>query len=429
MIDPDGLLRRPTAPPPDHQGQHERPEVCIFEAPADVWTLVDALSNIGFRTIANPPVEDPNFPRDAGAFAAVVIADGAHESLKLAGELSPNYPVLYIASELSIENWLAAARAGVDTIVSRPIELRELADWLNDHVGRYRERQLSVLVVDDDEILAETYALALENAGISAFVATNSTAALDQIMSKQIDLVLLDIQMPNVSGIDLAKAVRQSRRYLSIPIVFLSFERDPTRQFEARSLAGDDFISKPIDLQQLVPLVRMKAQRAISLRKMMDRDGLTGLLNQGRFIDRLRHEMERCRRTGAELSLVFVDIDHFKSVNDTYGHICGDHVLRTLARVLSIGLRQIDTVGRYGGEEFAVLLHNTAPEAACGPLERIRRNFSQLEFRGKDAPFFVTFSAGIAGSRRYSTTEDLIFAADQNMYRAKAAGRNRIVVK
>ena len=285
------------------------------------------------------------------------------------------------------------------------------------------------MVIDDDEILAATYALALENAGMRVLVETDAAGALLKIMTTQIDLILLDIHMPGVTGVELAAAVRQLRRFLPIPIVFLSVERDPVRQIEARRLGGDDFVSKPVDLRSLVSLVQMRADRAVALRNMMDRDSLTGLLNHGSFVDRLHHEMARCRRTGDELSLVFVDLDRFKNINDTYGHIFGDRVLQTLARVLTVGLRKADVVGRYGGEEFALLLLGASPEGACIAVDKVRRQFSQIEFRAKDSTFFVTFSAGVSGSRKCQTAEELISAADFNMYRAKATGRNRIVEK
>jgi len=127
------------------------------------------------------------------------------------------------------------------------------------------------------------------------------------------------------------------------------------------------------------------------------------------------------------MSLALLDLDHFKNVNDSHGHIFGDHVLRTVARVLSVGLRQIDVIGRYGGEEFAIILLDTPPEAACAAVDKLRRRFSKIEFQGKSAPFFSTFSGGVCGSRMQQTTEALITAADEQLYRAKAAGRDRMM--
>jgi diguanylate cyclase (GGDEF)-like protein len=125
--------------------------------------------------------------------------------------------------------------------------------------------------------------------------------------------------------------------------------------------------------------------------------------------------------------LCLLIFDHFKSINDSYGHLSGDQVLRTLARTLSVGLRKINIIGRYGGEEFGVLLLDTPAKAAFAVADKIRQRFSAVESRAKTDKFFVTFSAGIAGSRGHVTPEALISSADDQMYLAKAEGRNRIV--
>jgi len=416
---PSGLANAPR--------QREWPDVCIFDQPDNIEPLADALLKIGFRAFASLGGASPGARPAPTSFSAAIIADSVDDHLRLAADMAALCPVLFIASEVTAASRIAAARVGVDGILLRPLDVNELAEWLNDLVGVRQRRPLSILIVDDDEALAETYALALQNAGMRAVVATNPAVAFDQIAMAHIDLVLMDIQMPDVSGIELARAIRQSRRYRSLPIVFLSAERDPARRLEARQLGGDDFIAKPVQLSRLVSLVRMRATRAIELQSMMDRDSLTGLLNHGRFIDRLHHEFERCKRTGAEMSLALLDLDHFKNVNDSHGHIFGDHVLRTVARVLSVGLRQIDVIGRYGGEEFAIILLDTPPEAACAAVDKLRRRFSKIEFQGKSAPFFSTFSGGVCGSRMQQTTEALITAADEQLYRAKAAGRDRMM--
>ena len=389
--------------------QHERPAVCIYAAPEELEHLTETLSKIGYRALAHSYAAHNRPPPLAERYAAAVVVDSVDNPLEFAAEMSFQCPVLLISSQGST------------------LDVSELVEWLNDLVGPHRETPLSILIVDDDEILAETYALALENSGMRAHVETNPSAGLSRITETYPDLVLMDLQMPGVSGVELARVIRQSRRHLSLPLVFLSSERDPSRQLEARKLGGDDFIVKPVDLEWLVSLVRMRADRAIRLRSMMDRDSLTGLLNHGKFVDRLFHELERCQRTGVELSLVLIDLDSFKSVNDTYGHVSGDQVLRTLAHTLSVALRRIDIVGRYGGEEFAILLLDTPPQAAVVVIDKIRRRFSEIEFEAKNHKFFVTFSAGVSGSRKHLTTEALISAADDYMYQAKAEGRNRVL--
>jgi diguanylate cyclase (GGDEF)-like protein len=235
------------------------------------------------------------------------------------------------------------------------------------------------------------------------------------------------VQMPGVDGIELARMIRQSRRHLSLPIIFLSGEQDANLQMQARHFGGDDFIAKPIEPLRLASLVRLKAERSGALRSMMERDSLTGLYNHGRFKDRLAHEIERCRRTGGEVSLAMIDLDHFKQINDRFGHLIGDNIIRALSNTLTAGLRRIDVIGRYGGEEFGVILLETPPLAARVAIDKLRERFAGLTFEASGATFNATFSAGVAGSRTHSEVNSLMAAADQALYAAKHAGRNLVL--
>jgi diguanylate cyclase (GGDEF)-like protein len=254
-------------------------------------------------------------------------------------------------------------------------------------------------------------------------------AAFATLSAAQYDLVLMDVQMPTVDGLELARVIRQTRRHLFLPVVFLSAEQNIDRKLAARRVGGDDFITKPVDLDHLVQVVRLRAERARTLRTVMERDGLTGLLNHSRFKDRLVRELERGDRTQRQLSLVLVDLDHFKNVNDSFGHLVGDRVIRALARTLVTGLRKSDVIGRYGGEEFIILLPDTSPAGAVSAVEKIRHRFEALQFDADQRPFSVTLSAGVAGNGRRMAVEALINAADRALYKAKRNGRNRIEIE
>lgn len=407
--------------------EDDRPSVLVLDAPAGAAALSATLGNLGYR-VADAGSYNGGGGTPPDGIAVAIISDALPKPLAMASELARRVPVLLVTSDTSFENRLAAARAGVGGVLARPLDVSDLAEWLEEYTGATREAPYSVLIIDDDEILAETYALALEGAGMRASVVTNPTSALDQMNPRSPDLVLMDMQMPGASGIEVAQVIRQSRRYLSLPIVFLSAEKDPARQMAARKVGGDDFIAKPVDPRRLVSLVRMRAERAVALRSMMDRDSLTGLLNHGRFKDRLAHELDRCRRSGAEINLALIDLDRFKQVNDIYGHTSGDRVLRALSHTLTAGLRRTDVVGRYGGEEFGVILMDTQPHLSRSVLDRIRCSFAELRFESEGRSFGVSFSAGLASSTEFPTSEQLINAADQLLYSAKAAGRNRIAV-
>jgi diguanylate cyclase (GGDEF)-like protein len=404
------------AAPADLEGTL-RPRVAIADTPDGVQALSSVLWTLGYQPVPATA---------AGEAVAVVVSDLIRDPLGWIEELGGRRPVILVSDAASFTARLEAARAGVDAVIGRPIDVSELAEWLNDLARPNHREAFSVLIVDDDELLAETYAAALGSAGMTTRVASDPATAIAELASSFPDLVLLDMQMPGANGIELARIIRQSRRFLSLPIVFLSAERDPASQLQARRLGGDDFISKPVDPGRLVSLVRMRAERSEALRAIMDRDSLTGLLNHARFKDRLALELDRAGRTGSEVTLAIVDLDHFKHVNDRHGHPAGDRVLRAMAHALAAGLRRTDIVGRYGGEEFGAILLDTTPEQAWRTIDLVRQSFAEIKFEAAGRPFQVTFSAGVAGSRRFPSAESLVREADQALYEAKALGRNRV---
>jgi diguanylate cyclase (GGDEF)-like protein len=398
--------------------------VGIFSTPGEHDKLRAAVSQLPFSVLPCEPAREDN--RDP--LAAAIVTDSIGQPLELCAKLSRACPTILVTANVDFEFRLAAARAGVGAVLFRPLDPNELVDWLEFLTGLQRNAPFSILVVDDDRLLGEVYAEALRGAGMCADLVDRVTDAFDRINASVPDLILLDVRMPGVDGIELARMIRQSRRYLAIPIVFVSSERDMDLQMQARRFGGDEFIAKPVDLDRLVDLVRLRAERAHVMRSAMERDGLTGLLNHSRFKDRLLHELERSRRTGAEVSFALLDLDGFKQVNDTHGHLIGDRVIRALSASLTSGLRKIDIIGRYGGEEFGVIMLDTSPYAARAAIDKQRERFCAIEFEVSGHRFATSFSAGIAGSRTHSGVEQLIAAADRALYAAKDAGRNRVAV-
>jgi diguanylate cyclase (GGDEF)-like protein len=400
--------------------------IFLFAMPEEQAKLSAVITNLGYPVERGKDVSAlAGYPTTR--LAAAVVDDAVPGALEICESLSSRCPVILLAQEDGFEARLLAARAGVTAVVAKPLVVNELADWLDHFASRGNQPRYSILVVDDDALLAEAYALALRRAGMLVSMVSDPARASEALAAAHPDLILMDMQMPGVDGIELAKVIRQTRRHLSVPIVFLSAEQDSARQIQARRLGGDDFIAKPVDLDRLVTLIKLRAERARALRAVMESDSLTGLLNHARFKERLALEMERARREETPLSLVIIDLDHFKNVNDTHGHLVGDRVIRGLARSLQKHLRRTDVIGRYGGEEFAVLLLDTTPDAAAPKMDRIRERFGETPFDGAAGAFRVTFSAGIAGNGGTTQPEALISAADAALYVAKRAGRNRVV--
>ncbi len=234
--------------------------------------------------------------------------------------------------------------------------------------------------------------------------------------------------MPTCTGMELASVIRQIEAFVGLPIVFLSAETDRDKQLAAVGLGGDDFLVKPIKPEHLISAVVSRTERYRKLRSVMMRDGLTGLFNHSSITDRLEQEAARARRQQIPLSVVMIDIDHFKQVNDTYGHPVGDRVIKSLARLLTQRLRVTDIVGRYGGEEFLVILPDTAAEQALSLVDKLREAFSQLLQHAGGKRFFTTCSVGVASHPTWTEPAALKEAADQALYQAKRGGRNRVAL-
>ncbi len=251
---------------------------------------------------------------------------------------------------------------------------------------------------------------------------------MSALVDFQPDLILMDIYMPECSGVELAKIIRHMESFVTVPIVFLSGEQDVEKQLDAMSLGGDDFLLKPVEPEYLVRSVRIRAKRSRVLRQLTVRDGLTGLLNHTAIEEHLMKETERAQRQDLRIAFAMIDLDHFKRVNDTYGHLVGDRVLRSLARVLQQRLRKTDIIGRYGGEEFAVILLDTDSTHAARILDTVRENFAQIKHRVGYETFTVTFSCGVAMFPEYPTFFELHDAADKALYEAKRRGRNQVII-
>ena len=336
-------------------------------------------------------------------------------------------PLIAISNRDDFNLRLAAARAGCIAYLERPGELADLIDWVDRISGAVPEDPYRVLIVDDDAYLSESYALILEAAGMNAAVLNDPRKIFERIEENSPDVILMDLYMPRVSGFELAKVVRQTKRYLGISIIFLTSEGEMSKLRRVLGLGGDDFLAKPMAPDQLVMAISVRAARARALRALMDRDSLTGLLNHTRICEDPEQEVARAERAGHSLSLALLDLDHFKRVNDKYGHQAGDTVLWSVGRLLSKRLRRSDSVGRYGGEEFAIIFKDTDTNTAFYVTDEIRRIFARVPREMAGDQFHLTLSAGISGWEPGMTAEDMIELADSYLYKAKAQGRNRVV--
>ena len=335
-------------------------------------------------------------------------------------------PILMLGDDSGLPVRLKAVRAGARAYLIRPASPMDVIDRLEQILEDDEARAFRVLLVDDDPRQTRFYHAILEQAGVRVLSLNDPMQILGPLTDFRPELVLIDLYMPGVRGAELAAAIRQDPAHVSIPIVYLSSEDDKEKQHLAMRVGGDDFLVKPIKPEHLVSAVKNRARRFRELRALMLRDSLTGLLNQASTREHLAVELARMRRSSQPLAFAMIDIDHFKAVNDTHGHPTGDRVIRSLANLLKQRLRTTDVLGRFGGEEFAVALTGTPPDAAFVVMEEVRRAFEAMDHRGQHGGFRCTFSCGLAFFPDQRDVAPLIEAADKALYKAKAAGRNRV---
>jgi len=429
-----GQERDGAAELPEH---HEEPapgcRIYLMKAdPVAGASMAVTLRNFGYLVS-----QWPNFAALQEAVAdelpdALIVSveqEGDFEALAaLQQGLEQPLPLLLIHDRADFASQLAAVRAGAQGFFVRPLDITQLENSLERCLDRQQGEPFRVLIVDDDAELAARYSLVLRNAQMQVQILTEPTRVLETMRSFNPEVLLLDVNMPDCSGPELAQMIRLHDEWLRVTIIYLSAETDTHRQMAALLKAGDDFITKPISDTALVAAVYSHAQRARSLSTALARDSLTGLLKHADIKEQLALEVQRTTRTGKPASVVMLDLDHFKQINDTYGHAAGDNVIRALANLLRQRLRRIDSLGRYGGEEFVAVLPECSALQARRIFDEIRVRFAALSFNAGDQEFRVTFSAGICETDGHSASGLLLEHADQALYVAKHNGRNQVQI-
>jgi len=305
-------------------------------------------------------------------------------------------------------------------------------------MGDEARKRSRVLLVDDDRTMVETFGEMVEACGYQSLPAHTWSDALRIFRRARPDIVLLDVMMPTIDGYKLARMIKADSDSF-VPIILITGLDDLESKRRGMASGADDFLTKPVaplELQiRLNAMLRIKeltdqlAAANVKLGELAVTDTLTGLCNRRALYAHLEREFNRSRRYGNPFSVLMLDIDHFKSVNDTWGHAVGDRVLVTVSSILKNTVRKTDFVGRYGGEEFLIVAPET-PHAAGAVLgERIRRAVEEGTSQVEGQPR-VTISIGVACSEIVSVgaSEDLVQLADAGLYQAKDGGRNRCVV-
>ena len=288
---------------------------------------------------------------------------------------------------------------------------------------------MKVLIIDDSpEALAVAKARLLKE-GLEVICADGGKAGFEAAMQHKPDLILLDVDMPDVSGFDLCQQFKADSELRMIPVIFLTGSEGIWDRVKGLDIGAVDYVTKPFDAFELRARVRA-ALRTKHLQDLLaDRgnlDPLTELANRRALAERLKVEWARVQRHGGSLSFIMTDIDHFKVVNDTYGHGTGDRLLQQVAKAIVNQCRQIDLPARYGGEEFAIIVPDENASTATYLADRCRLAIEGIRLDVGQETAQATASFGVADAVGLSSQEALIQSADQALYQAKQAGRNRV---
>lgn len=323
----------------------------------------------------------------------------------------------------------AATAAGVlrsanahelDSVVDAVLE------FIRSEVKRAPETKERVLIVEDDKVTAAIMRDTLACDDWEIIVASSGEEALRLIAQEEMSTILLDLVLPDMDGRDILLKLRDAARTAWTPVLVLTAKDDALTQSECYALGADGFLSKPIDWEVLRSAVSSKLQRVQALHREAHLDAVTLLPNRAAFWDAFARAL--AQRQGSALSVAMIDLDCFKSVNDTYGHHTGDEVLRIVARVLSNSLRGRDFLARWGGEEFCVFMPHTPQRAAMRVLNSALERVRQTVITAADGrQFSVSFSGGVATVEAGIGGGDALAQADRHLYLAKSAGRNRVL--
>ncbi|MGP1386796.1 MAG: diguanylate cyclase [Thainema sp.] len=327
----------------------------------------------------------------------------------------------------------------------------------------FQPQHFSILVVDDSSTNLKIVGQMLKDAGYETSFATQGKQVMQQVKQARPDLILLDLMMPDMSGMSVCQQLQAHPEYHNIPVIFLTASQAQEHILEAFQIGAVDYVTKPFQKLELLARIKthlllkhttdqlkqtsQKLQIALEKAERLSQvDPLTNVSNRRYFFEQAELEYVRSQRYNLVFSALMIDIDHFKAVNDSYGHQVGDQVISGVAQALAETLRQVDLIGRYGGEEFALLLPETPLIAAATVGERLRQRTAKLTFPVKSKPtqphsltaetadqaseqtssLQVTISVGIAESHKAdSRIDDVLERADQALYQAKANGRNQ----
>lgn len=335
--------------------------------------------------------------------------------------------VISCSATFTFETRLLAVRANVSDYIVKPVNTYVLVEKIAKTLQLQRKKRYHVVIVDDQEVMGEFYKTILEETGCIVTFFSNAKDLFMVLDDIDPDMFLLDLIMPEVDGLEVARMIRQEHKFDFAPILFITGEDSIQGRLAAIDAGADDVILKSSSTQAITQQVSTRLDRASEVKAFVSRDPLTGVLNHGQIVEKANQTLRNSKKNKVQSAIAVIDADHFKQVNDKYGHLSGDKVLTSLGQLLSNSIKDTDFVGRYGGEEFVIVFHQCNLKEAAKRIQTIKNIFAKMRFQSSSGEFSVTFSGGVCNLSDYDNIQESLSMADKALYKAKENGRNKVI--
>lgn len=418
----------------DNNDKKKRPVIAIIDDQKQVGlSIVDILKDFSFQTKYFASIADFKHSGNVSGVDLVlldVVLPGVSqkEVFEFAKQLKQSdIEVICCSSNFDFDVRLLAVRANVSDYVVKPVNTYVLIEKIGRVLGLQYHRKHHVVIVDDQETMGSFYKTVLEQVGCNVTFFSDPVELFTSLEDSRPDMFLLDLMMPDVNGLEVAQMIRQEHKFDFAPILFITGDDTLDSRLQAIDVGADDVIQKSESVQSITRQILTRLDRASKVKAFVAKDPLTGVLNHGQIVEESNSFIRTIHRRDAIASMAVIDVDHFKSVNDNYGHLVGDRVLSALGQILSNSVRESDKVGRYGGEEFILIFEDCTVEDAKNKVEQIKQQFEKLPFSHDEVKFNVTFSAGVVDLKQFYSLQAAINVADKALYEAKNNGRNKVI--
>lgn len=338
-------------------------------------------------------------------------------------------PIAFISKSGHVYDRVVAAQTGASLYLSKPLDPAAFESAVNHMRSLNQTEKRRILIVDDDVEHCNRIITLFQQNRMDAFSLNDPIHVLESLQELNPDLLLLDMMMPGISGFDLCKIIRTIARWQDLPIIFLTAETGMKTRIAAYQSGADDYLSKPCHDDELVSRIKVRIERNLRTKERTEKDTLTGLWLKRSFMEQANAIVSLAKRQQFKLTLALIDLDHFKMINDTHGHLAGDSVLSVFGKLYLKNFRISDLRGRFGGDEFIGLFQTRSVEETQPVMEKFLSEFNSVEFTADNGTSFnCTLSIGLAEFPTHGENiYDLLKAADKGVYAAKKAGRNAVI--